>query len=344
MMTEKQAMTTSPQHKRVSIQERSVLVGETIVVNGHGVNRTSLKGRFAEGGYQVQETPHFLLFTRSEAPTTILVHVFAPEEMNADIKHFLIQELKPLGLIQESQDFGMLFAGIIGSFFPDDIRSAWYGYGAKTLQRFLLFLSTIRTPTRPPFDFYATVGAFATQYQRVCELCVGESFLDAGCESGFLSLIIAERIPFMERILGVDIRPDMFAVVQELAQERHFSNVQFEQRDLLAADFVSVGKFDTVVALAVIEHFSETEMYRILTNLLRVTSRRLIVTVPYEQEVETIYGHKQLFTREKLERVGQWCLQELGGRGRMWCEECDGGLLLLDKLQSLHAHNGAVDR
>jgi hypothetical protein len=101
-MTEKLATTTNPQHKRVSIQERSVLVGETIVVDGHGVNRTSLKGRFAEGGYRVHETPHFLLFAPSEAPTTILVDVFAPEDMNADIKHFLIQQLKPLGLIQES--------------------------------------------------------------------------------------------------------------------------------------------------------------------------------------------------------------------------------------------------
>lgn len=335
-MTENSAAlhASNPQHKSVSIQERSVLVGDIIVVNGHGANLALLKQRFAEGGYRIQETPHFLLFTRSEAPATILVHLFSPEEMNADIKHFLIHELKPLGLIKESQDFGTLFAGIIGSFFPDDIRSAWHGYGAKTLQRFLLFLSTIRTPTRPPFDFYATIGAFATIYQRVCELCVGESFLDAGCESGFLPLIIAERIPFMTRILGVDIRPDIFPVVQDLAAERHFPHVQFQQADLLDDDFVLLGEFDTVTALAVIEHFTEAEMYQVLTTLLRVTSRRLIVTVPYEQEAETIYEHKQVFTREKLERVGQWCLQTLNGKGRVWCEECDGGLLLIEKLQS----------
>jgi SAM-dependent methyltransferase len=336
MMTKNQATlnTASPKNKSISIQERSVLVGEMIVVNGHGANLTLLTQRFAEGGYRVQETPHFFLFTRSEAPTTILLHLFSSEEMNADIKHFLMHELKPLGLIKESQDFGMLFAGIIGSFFPDDIRSAWHGYGAKTLQRFLLFLSTSRTPTRPPFDFYATIGAFATQYQRVCELCVGDSFLDAGCESGFLSLVIAERMPFMTRILGVDIRPDMFTTVRELADERHFSNVQFQPIDLLADDFTLLGEFDTVTALAVIEHFSEAEMYRVLTNLLQVTTQRLIVTVPYEQEAETIYEHKELFTREKLERVGQWCLQALGGKGRMWCEECDGGLLLIEKLPS----------
>ena len=102
----------------------------------------------------------------------------------------------------------------------------------------------------PPFDFYATIGVFSDWYQRVCELCVGESFLDAGCESGFLSLVIAERMPFMTQILGVDIRPDMFKTMQGLAEERQLKSVQFDQADLLAADFTLLGSFDTVTALA----------------------------------------------------------------------------------------------
>jgi SAM-dependent methyltransferase len=321
----------TPRARKVSIQDRSVLVGDIIVVNGYGVNQAALKQRFAEGSYQEQETPHFLLFTRSEAPTTVLVHWFSPNEMNAEIKHYVMYELKPLGLIHTSRDYGMVLAGLIGSFFPDDTRAAWHGYAAKTLQRFLLFLSTSHTPTLPAVDFYATIGTFATQYQRVCELCVGETFLDAGCESGFLPLIIAERIPFMRRVVGVDIRPDMFAVVRELAEEQGLSTVEFRQADLLDDQLDQLGQFDTVTALAMLEHFSETEMYRVLTNLLQITAQRLIVTVPYEQEAETIYEHKQLFTHEKLEAVGRWCLQTLDGKGRMWCEECDGGLLLVEK-------------
>lgn len=322
---------THPKARKVSIQERSVPVGDMIVVNGYGVNLVALKQRFAEGGYHAQETAHFLLLTRSEAPTTILVHWFSPEEMNAEIKHYVMYELKPLGLIHTSQDFGMVLAGLIGSFFPDDTRAAWHGYAANTLQRFLLFLSTSHTPGLPPIDFYATIGTFATQYQRVCELCVGETFLDAGCESGFLPLIIAERIPFMTRVVGIDIRPDLFAVVRELAEEQGLTAVEFKQVDVFDDQLDQLGQFDTVTALALLEHFSETEMYRVLTNLLRITARRLIVTVPYEQEAETIYEHKQLFTREKLEAVGRWCIQLLAGKARMWCEECDGGLLLIEK-------------
>jgi hypothetical protein len=131
-----------------------------IVVNGHGVSRTLLKQRFAVGGYQAQESPHSLLFTRSEAPATILVHAFAPEEMNADIKHYAMYELKPLGLLRQSRDFGEILAGIVGSFFPDDARAAWHGFGANTFRRFLLFLSTAQTP--PIFNYYATIGVLAT--------------------------------------------------------------------------------------------------------------------------------------------------------------------------------------
>jgi hypothetical protein len=163
-MTENQAIINdaNPKTKKVPIQERSVLVGDMIVVNGHGVNRTLLKQRFAEGGYQAQETPHFLLFTRSQAPTTILVHAFAPEEMNADIKHYVMYELKPLGLLRQSRDFGEILAGIVGSFFLDDARAAWHGFGANTFRRFLLFLSTAQIP--PVFNYYATIGVLVWFY------------------------------------------------------------------------------------------------------------------------------------------------------------------------------------
>ncbi len=54
-------------------------------------------------------------------------------------------------------------------------------------------------------------------------------------------------------------------------------------------------------------------MYRVLTNLLQITSQRLILAVPLESdEPEITYSHEQLFSRDKLEAVGMWCLQQLG--------------------------------
>ena len=330
-MIDNQSAANAPAHqtKKIPIQERSVRVGEVIVVNGHRVNRTLLKQRFAEGSYQAQQTDHFLLFTREVEPKTILVHNFAPEELDADIKHYITLELKPLGILTGVQRFGEILAGIVGSFFPQNVRRAWSYFGANTLQRFLVFLSTV---TAPPYPDFTSIGSFATQYQRICELCAGNTFLDAGCESGFLPLLIAERIPFMERVVGMDIRPDMFDIVREFARERHLANIEYIQADLLAEDFSKLGQFDTVTAIGVLEHFAEAEMHRVLVNLLNVTARRLIIIVPYEQKPELVYGHLQLFTPDKLEALGKRCIQHWKGAGQMWLEQCIGGLLLVERV------------
>jgi SAM-dependent methyltransferase len=329
-MTEKQATTTSPNNKSVAIQERSVLVGEMIVVNGHGVNLALLKHRFAEGGYQTHETAHFLLFMREAAPKTILVHWFTSEEMTTNISHYLVQELKPFGIITCHHDLGELMTGIIaGTQYPGDVRRGWNYFGANTLQRLLIFVSSAATPTLPD---YGTLSASATLYQRVCELCVGQRFLDAGCNGGFLSLLLAERMPFVNEAVGVDIDAGVFQVARELATERHLTSVRYIEGDLLADDFSSIGAFDTVTALHVLEHFTEEDMYRVLANLLEVTSHRLILAVPYEKGTpEVAYEHKQLFSHAKLEAVGSWCIQQLQGAGRLWCEDLAGGLLLIER-------------
>ncbi len=331
-MTESRAIINDahPKTKKVPIQERSVLVGELIVVNGHGVNQNLLKQRFAEGGYQVQETHHFLLFTRETAPRTILVHWFAPEEFNTNISHHLVQELKPYGIITSNQRLGELMTGIIGGArFPGDVRRAWNYFGANTLQYLLIFVSSATPPVLPD---YGTLSASATLYQRVCQLCVGERFLDAGCNGGFLSLLLAEHMPFVSEAVGVDIDANVFQVAQKLAEERHLTNVRYIQGDLLADDLSAIGTFDTVTALHVLEHFTEQGMYRVLANLLKVTTHRLILAVPYEQGTpEVAYEHKQLFSRAKLEAVGAWCIQWLQGAGRVWYEDLAGGLLLIER-------------
>jgi len=68
------AQTSVQQVRTIPVQERSVRVGDVIVVNGYRDRRSSLKARFAEGGYQVHDTQHFLLFIRAEEPKLILVH------------------------------------------------------------------------------------------------------------------------------------------------------------------------------------------------------------------------------------------------------------------------------
>src|SRR5260221_2572616 len=179
------------QAKTIPIQERSVRVGDVIVVNGYHTNRSSLKARFAEGGYQVHETRHFLLFTRAQEPKTILVHWFAPEEMTTNIPGHLAEELKPFGLVNSSQRLGEVFAGIVGgALFPGDVQRAWNYFGANTLQRLLAFVGS---STSLGVSEYGICAASAVLYQRVLELCVGERFLDAACNGGVFFLFVGGR-------------------------------------------------------------------------------------------------------------------------------------------------------
>jgi SAM-dependent methyltransferase len=326
------AQTSATQARTTSIQERSVRVGDVIVVNGYRVNRSSLQARFAEGGYHVHKTKHFLLFTRAEDPRLILVHWFAPEELHTNLSHYLVEELRTFDVISSNAVLGELMTGIVGgTLYPDDVRRAWNYFGSNTLQQLLTLVSSTLPSHLPD---YGSLGASATLYQRVLELGVGERFLDAACNGGYFPLLIAERIPFVSQVVGVDLDAAVFQVAQELANERELTTVHYLQADLLATDFSTIGMFDTVTALHVLEHFTEAEMYRVLANLLNVTAHRLIVAVPYEEDKPSpAYDHKQLFTQAKLQAVGAWCIEHLHGAARMWYEDITppGGLLLIER-------------
>ena len=155
--------------------------------------------------------------------------------------------------------------------------------------------------------------------------------------AAFFALLLAERRPFVEEVVGVDIDAGVFQVAQELAITRNLSTVRFMRADLLSEDEVcSLGLFDTTTALHVLEHFSEADMYIVLDNLLQVTIQHLICAVPYEEEPTAAYDHRQCFSRAKLERVGAWCVERMGGAASMWCEDLTGGgLLLLERRKLL---------
>ena len=324
-MAENLSSSAQRSSQRIPIRERAFPVGNVVGVNGYRANRTLLRQRLVEGGYQVYETPHFIVGCRSGSPS-LVVHWFAPEAINADLGRYFLEELKPIGLLAQPQGFGDVFGAVVGSLFPRDPLHAWHLFGVNTLEHYhrLLAANAVAPDHDSPLD------VFATLYRRVCPLVAGESLLDAGCSSGFFPLVVAERAPSLQCVIGVDIRPEPFSVASSIADERNLGSVTFKQADLLADDFPSIGSFDTVTALHVLEHFTEEAMYRVLANLLRVAQKRLILAVPFEaSEPETVYGHQQVFSRARLEAVGQWCLDQWKA-GQMHYEDCAGGLVYLN--------------
>ncbi len=323
----------SPQGKKVPVKERTFTIpgGNIVGVNCYRVNRMSLKQQFLEGGYQVNETEHFLLFTRYEPPKTILAHWFAPEMIDADIVDYFMRELKPLGMISQADELNEIFVVTVLSLSPYDTQHALHLYGTNSLQRYQNILQH-ESNDLPCTQAMSTINEFARLYRRVCQLHIGESFLDVGCSFGFLPLIIAEQYKSLTRVVGVDIYTNNFPVIRKIAGERNLEHVEYQQADILADTFSAIGKFDTVVALHVLEHFTKVEMYHALMNLLKVTTRRLIIAVPYENEgPEAAYGHKQIFTPKLLEDVGNWCLGHLREQGTISLKDSSAGLLLVER-------------
>jgi hypothetical protein len=287
------------------------------------------KVRLAQQGCQLEETEHFLIARPADTRRVILVHRFLPAEVDNNLVDCLMQELP--GLMTSEQAFGHAMIGVVHSIKPHDPVGAWGMFSLNTLQRFRDYLDEDTLPYPS-----TTIGACATIYRRLCELKVETSLLDVGCACAFWPTLVAERVPDVHgSIVGVDNRLDAIHLSQHLATLTDRHDLTFLQLDLLSPQFLeALGTYDTVTAIHILEHLPEEQLPLALEHLLHVTHYRLIIAVPYEAEATRAYGHEQVFTREKLERWGEWCIESTGGSGTYWCEEAAGGLLIIDRSQA----------
>jgi SAM-dependent methyltransferase len=286
------------------------------------------KTQSARRGLDVHETPHFLFAHEPAEDKIIIVHRFTLEEIDNNIGYHLMRELSPLELMISDHAFGAALIGVVVSTLPDDPVKAWDCYSLNTLQR----LRENFDDTSLPADQEDFITAFAHIYRRLFSLKVGSSLLDVGCACAFWPILVAERSQgAYVRIVGVDSRSDAINLSNNLAARTNMLHVKFIQSDLMTPEFTRIGSFDTVTAIALLEHLSEDQMPQAFSNLLAITRHRLLISVPYEEQPEVAYGHQQVFTPEKLEHWGQWCVEQLQGKGRYWCEEVMGGLLVIER-------------
>ena len=97
-------------------------------------------------------------------------------------------------------------------------------------------------------------------------------WLDVGCGTGVLLKRIREANPGLQRLTGVDFAIDDAARIEGV--EYHAAMIE----ELPFAD----GAFDTVVCTHVIEHILDYR--KAISELPRITRRRLIIVVPRERE------------------------------------------------------------
>lgn len=284
------------------------------------------KQRLSNQPYSISETEHFVVCQQLSSQRTLLMHTFAQDTINADLIRFIEEELPASGFIESEKQFGAALFAVLASTFPAprDQYTVWCRFCQNTLDSLRDHIAhpDLITPT-------TYIGPFAAIYQRIFELFIGQSLLDVGCSFGFFPVLMAERFPQL-RINGVDNNPDAIRFSTNLASTSNAHNVTFTLLDVLGKGFSRQECYDTVTAIHLLEHLSEQDMPLALTHLLQVTNKRLLIAVPYEEQA--LYGHHQVFTPEKLNFWGSWCSEQLKGKGRYWCEQIMGGILIIERL------------
>jgi SAM-dependent methyltransferase len=324
----------------LSDRQQAIRVGRITAVAhaGHG-ELERVTDRLSSHGYDIRRTRHFVVGRRPPASErAVVMHTLDEATIDEDVATMVAEELGPLGLLASDRDYGETLFAIVASTCPTSLSCArcgrlhldnpaiWRHLCLNTLRR---LRTLIGEPDLAPAAGDSHVAQFAAVYRRIVELRVGGSLLDVGSNLGLLPVLLAERDGGLATV-GCDNRPESIACAADLAAATGVDRATFLLRDVLAPDFPEVGRFDTVTAVHVLEHFAEETLPAVLAHLLDVTARRLIVAVPYEAVVQPLYGHLQAFTPDKLRRWGAWCVDRLGG-GRSWCEEVAGGLLIVDR-------------
>lgn len=315
--------------EQVVKKQEAVRVGNLVVIAQPDQERFFLLGRHLwKKGYQLSETAHFVVSQKPSSLETVLFHRFEPSTIDADIIRLIEQELSRFSFISSAKEFGIALFAILASTFssPRDQQAIWRRFCVNTCEK---LRDQISYPLSLPSS-NSYIAPFAAIYRRVFELWTGHSLLDVGCSFGFFPVLAAEQMPGA-RIVGCDISQDALRFSTDLASVYGTKHITIKQRDVLDKPFCNLGTFDIVTALHLLEHLPEDRLPLAFEHLLQVTRHRLIVAVPYEAEATKAYGHEQVFTREKLERWGQWCVESISGAGHYWCEELAGGLLIVER-------------
>ncbi len=283
----------------------------------------------------------------------VLIHDFAPAEIDNNIGRHVAEELLPLladrahrgGWAASEQALFERFVGEIVRSIDGDERRAWHLFYDNTLAALARVgngfgLGTNGGPPAPK-DF---IGDFAAIYRRVAGLieeAAPATVLDVATCFGFLPLLLARgvdgRAPApARRIVGCDLNGALVDLAADYAAARGVEGVRFVRADLLAEAGRREldGPSDVVTAIHLLEHLAPEETGPALDALWALTGRRLVIAVPVEIVPDPRFGHRQTFDRERLAALGA----RTGGACRSF--EDHGAWLVIDRPPGARA-NGA---
>ncbi|MFK8051658.1 MAG: magnesium protoporphyrin IX methyltransferase [Woeseiaceae bacterium] len=134
------------------------------------------------------------------------------------------------------------------------------------------------TSDAPVGKIRATVRAGRDEMQSTLlawfpEDLTGKRVLDAGCGTGTLAIILAQR---GAEVVATDISPTLVGYAQQRAAESGIADaIQFEVGDMLDP---SLGEFDYVVAMDSLIHYKSRDIARALAGLAPRVRQAMFIT------------------------------------------------------------------
>lgn len=121
----------------------------------------------------------------------------------------------------------------------------------------------------------------------------GRRVLDAGCGTGALALEAARR---GAHVVAIDLSPTLIALARERAGRAHGAgHVEFKVGDMLHPN---LGRFDHVVAMDCLIHYSAADAVKALASLASRTERSIVFTfAPRTAALAVMHAVGRMFPR-----------------------------------------------
>jgi SAM-dependent methyltransferase len=206
-------------------------------------------------------------------------HRITPDEISNDLAGWL-GDLVVAGL--DPTAFEETFVAVVR-----DVDPGWTAFYRNTL-------AALATGGEPG----GTNAGMAPVHDRAAALAIGPDVVELGCCFGFLSL----RLAAGHRVTAVDLVPGTTRLLASV------SRTLGTPVTTLAGDArripLATGAADTVFAVHLLEHLPRGADAAVLAEMLRVTRRRAVVAVPFEDEPDRAWGHVRTFDLADLDALG----------------------------------------
>jgi SAM-dependent methyltransferase len=211
--------------------------------------------------------------------------VIGLDDLDNDLAGWLDRTLVAPGVLPPER-FEEAFVAIVtgAATDPDD---AWFAFYRNTLR------SLHGTP-----DPGGTNAQLKPVHERAAALTVG-SALELGCCFGFLALRLAAA---GHPVTATDITPGTVTLLGRMAPRLGLpvDTVVADARGVPLPDDHS----DTVLAVHLIEHLQAPEGKAVVGEAIRLARRRVVVSVPFEDEPHEVWGHVTTFDADRLAALG----------------------------------------